>query len=337
MTNRKEKTPITDFITDQPELQSWLRDFSAHLNAGSEDSESVVQLPETFAKGFAKVFEIEKGLTYRMVNYRLNTDFHFKKEPAQEFYLILYFYQYSDCTSLYCKINDTVIVDIVDEKYSSLLMTNSQATQELRVSNGTYVEGLTIQITEAWLQDKIVDPRTANYEIFKARNIFQTFLNPKSQKLLNEIFAKDIPSNVPELYLNNRISRLLENFLEKILNSGIYETNLPSSDSDAQNLRRIESYLVENYTSEFPSVEVLAKKAYMSATKLKCLFKKAFGVGMYEYYQKNRMHKAKELLNSGDFSVTEVGEMIGYKNLSNFSLAFKKEFGFLPRNYDKIN
>lgn len=335
MTNRKDKH-ITDFITDQPELQTWLRDFSAHLNAEAEESNLVVQLPEAFAKGFAKVFEIEKGLTYRMVNYRLNTDFHYKKEAVDKFYLILYFYQYSDCSSLYYKINDTIIVDINDERYSSLLMTNSQATQELILSTGTYVEGLTIQITEEWLQDKIAHPRTANYEIFKERNIFQTFLNPKSQKLLNEIFAKDIPSNVPELYLNNRILRLLENFLEKILNSGIYENTLPSSDSDVQNLLRIESYLLENYTSEFPSVDVLAKRAYMSATKLKSLFKKAFGVGMYEYYQKNRIHKAKELLNSGDYSVTEVGEMIGYKNLSNFSLAFKKEFGFLPKHFDKI-
>jgi AraC-like DNA-binding protein len=76
--------------------------------------------------------------------------------------------------------------------------------------------------------------------------------------------------------------------------------------------------------------------ALMSATKLKNIFKKAFGMSMYEYYQKNRMHKAKELLCSGKYSVSQVGVMIGYRNLSNFSNAFKKEFNYLPKDFNKI-
>ena len=77
--------------------------------------------------------------------------------------------------------------------------------------------------------------------------------------------------------------------------------------------------------------------AFMSPTKLKKLFKNAFGAGMYQYYQRNRMHKAKELLFSGEFSVSEVGDMIGYQNLSNFSNAFKKEFSYLPKDHQKIS
>jgi hypothetical protein len=55
-----------------------------------------------------------------------------------------------------------------------------------------------------------------------------------------------------------------------------------------------------------------------------------FGMGMYEYYQKNRMHRAKDLILTRKHSVTAVGTMLGYQNLSNFSNAFKKEFNFLP-------
>lgn len=333
--NKDKKT--TNFVSEKPDLQNWILDFSAHLNADTDSGEEVLNLPKEFASGFAKVIEIEKGLTYRMVNYRLNNDFHYKREPANKFYLVIYFYHYLDCTHLQFKINDELIVDSTDEKYSSLLMSNSLSSQELKVSKGTYVQGLTLQLTEEWLKDKIAQPNTANYSIFKEKNVFQSFLNPKSKKLLAEIFAEDIPSNLPELYVNNRILRLLEEFLEKILSYGITGNKFPASDKDAQNLLRIESYLLENYTEDFPSIEKLARMAFISPTKLKTLFKNAFGVGMYEYYQRNRMHKAKEMLITGEYTVSEVGEMIGYQNLSNFSNAFKKEFDNLPKDYEKIS
>ena len=333
---RKNST-TNNFVSINPDLQNWLLDFSAHLKTETDSAEEVINLPENFANGFAKVIELEKGLTYRMVNYKLNTDFYFKSEPAEEFYLIIFFYQYSSCKHLQLKINDQMIVDSTDEKYSSLLMTNSLTVQELFVSKGTNVQGLTLQITEDWLKEKIAQPATANYSLFKERDIFQSFLNPKSQKLLNEIFADDLPSNLPALYINNRILRLLEGFLEKILSYGLSGDSFPSSDKDAQNILRIESYLLENYDQEFSSIEKLARMAFMSPTKLKKIFKSAFGVGMYEYYQRNRMHKAKELLNSGEYSVSQVGDMIGYQNLSNFSNAFKKEFNYLPKDYDKIS
>ena len=332
-----EEKNTTNFVSAKPDLQNWLLDFSAYLKTHTDSTEEVLNMPKEFASGFAKVTELEEGLTYRMVNYRLNSDFYYKREPADKFYLIIYFYHYKDCTHLQFKINDELIVDSTDEKYSSLVMTNSFSRQELKVSSGTYVQGLTLQMTEEWLKEKIAQPNTANYSLFKEKDIFQSFLNPKSKKLLTEIFADDIPSNLPELYVNNRILRLLEGFLENVLSYGITENKFPASDRDAQNLLRIESYLLENYNEDFPSIEKLARMAFMSPTKLKTIFKNAFGVGMYEYYQRNRMHKAKELLNSGEYTVSEVGEMIGYHNLSNFSNAFKKEFDYLPKDSDQIS
>jgi AraC-like DNA-binding protein len=68
----------------------------------------------------------------------------------------------------------------------------------------------------------------------------------------------------------------------------------------------------------------------MSESKLKKLFKQSFGMGLYEYYQKNRMHRAKEFILSAKYSISQVGSKLGYQNLSNFSAAFRKEFHCLP-------
>ena len=50
----------------------------------------------------------------------------------------------------------------------------------------------------------------------------------------------------------------------------------------------------------------------------------------YEYFQKQRMQKAMTLLKSGEHSIKDVGYTLGYANLSNFTLAFKKVYGVLP-------
>lgn len=333
MSTEKAKASM-NFTSRRAELEEWIRDFSQHLKTNPD--KNIVIYPESFATGFAKVYPIEAGLTYRLVDYRLNTDFVFTREPDNNFFLIIYLYQYSDCEKLSVTIDNTVIIESREKDYSSLLMTNSLVSQRLELKKGTYVKGLTIQITEEWLKEKIAQPNTANYALFKEKKVFQTFLDPKAQKLLTEIFDENNNSATPLLYINNRVLQLLEAFLENILKNGISGNTFPASAKDVQNILKVESIIREHYNSPFPNINKLARVALMSETKLKNVFKKAFGIGMFGYYQKNRMHRAKELLCSGKYSVSEVGVMIGYQNLSNFSNAFKKEFDYLPKDFNKI-
>lgn len=333
MPPRKQKETI-QYVSSQPDLEEWIRDFSKHLKAHPQ--KNVVIYPKSFANGFAKVYNMEDGLTFRIVDYELNTDFVFDRQPSTEFYLIIYFYYYSNCKRLSLQINGRTIVENEEDDYSSLLMTNSLAHQKLQLTKGTYVKGLTIQLTEQWLMNKIEHLGKLNHKLLREKDVFQSFIKPKSQKLLGEIFSKSARAAVPRLFIKTRVLRLLEIFLEDILKNGLDANVFPSSGRDVLNILKIEQFLYENYRSQFPSINTLARMACMSPTKLKQVFKKAFGVTLFEYFQRNRMHKAKALLQTNLYSVSEVGELLGYQNLSNFSTAFKKEFGVLPRNADRL-
>jgi AraC-like DNA-binding protein len=329
MNTVKEKKSIV-YVSRHSELEGWIRDFSAYLKAHPD--RNAIIYPEEFATGFAKVYTIEPGLTYRIVDYHLNTDFVFTRESSKRFFIIIYFYQYSNSDHLLFTINGEKVVE-ASGNYGTLLMTNSSLSQRLEVSKNTDVQGLTIQITDKWLQDKIDRQHTSDYSMFREKKVFQSFITPKSQKLLSDIFAEN-KSFVPSLYMNTRVLRLLESFFDKLLRENT-KNFFPSSTEEAVNILKVKSILLENYQSGFPNIENLARIALMSSTKLKRIFKKSFGMGLYEFYQKNRMHKAKEILDSGAYSISEVGYMVGYKNLSNFSNAFKKEFGSLPKDFKK--
>lgn len=332
MHNVKEKKSVK-YLSRQGELQNWIHEFSLHLKTYPEGNKNTIIYPKEFATGFAKIYTIEPGLTYRIVDYQLNTDFISTRETSRDFFLIIYFYRYSNCTRLVFTINDQKIIDTSDGDYSTVIMMNTHLTQCVEIKKGTYAQGLTIQVSEKWLRDKISNQNVFNYDFIKQKEIFQCFLNPKSQKLLTEIFAEN-KSFVPSLYLNNRVTRLLEIFFDNFLKKGV-ENNYPSS-IDAGKLLKVKSYLLENYDNGFPQIDYLARLALMSTSKLKKDFKKSFNMGMYEYYQKNRMHVAKELLFSEKYSVSEVGDKVGYKNMSNFASAFKKEFNHLPKDFKKI-
>ena len=74
----------------------------------------------------------------------------------------------------------------------------------------------------------------------------------------------------------------------------------------------------------------LAKTIFLSKTqvhrKLKALMNKSTG----QYIHFVRLHKAKEFLESGEMTVTQVAMEVGYKELSYFSKLFSELFGVSP-------
>lgn len=331
---REEKHYSVQFEIDKPDLQSWFENFSTHIDASKK--EGYTELPPAFATGFAKVKQVEEGYAYRIADYTLNNDFIYKTAPSANSFLFIYFYKYSSLQFLYYKADDELVVDSREPRFSSLLLTNSQVSEELRVSKGTHVQGLTIQLSRQWIQDNVASPNEALQKFFFEKKVFQALLYPKAQKLMDELFDKTVEKLIPGLYTTNRVSRLLESFLKKILKNEYSVNVLPPSKKDVENLLRVENYLCKNYRAGFPGIEKLAQLAFMSQTKLKKDFKNAYGKPLYEYFQNHRMHKAKEYLASGNYSVAEAAIEVGYRNLSNFSTAFKKQFNYLPKDFLKL-
>ncbi len=325
------QTPIAPLTLryNQCDLDNWLHSVSSHLNLKLTDNR--FEYPDKLAKGYAKVQLIEPGFSYRLVNYKLNTDFDCICQPATHFNLVIYFYQVNSSDSLLFEVGNNRI-ETTEKSYRAIIMSNSRLRQKLSLKKGTQVQGLTIQLTDAWLVEKIQISNKKYYDLLKQDNFIQDVLTAKQQKILADIFNHE-ESGMPELFVNSRILRLLENFLENILKTNMLEPRVSISSNDFKSILKIEGLLLENYNEEFPKIENLARIALMSESKLKKIYKQAFGMGLYEYYQKNRMHKAKEFLNSGAYTVSQVGAMLGYKNLSNFSAAFKKEFDELPKDH----
>ncbi|RXG32399.1 hybrid sensor histidine kinase/response regulator transcription factor [Leeuwenhoekiella marinoflava] len=78
------------------------------------------------------------------------------------------------------------------------------------------------------------------------------------------------------------------------------------------------------------NVENLAEELSLSRSQLYRKIKALTGQTANEFIRKIRLQKAKELLENGEESVSEVGYKVGFSSPSYFTKCFKNEFGQLP-------
>lgn len=98
------------------------------------------------------------------------------------------------------------------------------------------------------------------------------------------------------------------------------------------NAEDIKDYIDKNYFQEI-KLSMFTEKYYLSKVYIMKLFKQDYGMSIYEYVQKVRMEKAKELLKDPKINIQNVSQMVGYSNNNYFSKAFKNYYHLSPSSY----
>lgn len=92
-------------------------------------------------------------------------------------------------------------------------------------------------------------------------------------------------------------------------------------------------YIHKNYAKELISIAGLSKMCGITPEYLRKIFKSFYGTAPLSYINNLKISRAKELLESGMYSVSEAAEMSGYSDISHFSREFKKATGVCPSEY----
>ena len=108
------------------------------------------------------------------------------------------------------------------------------------------------------------------------------------------------------------------------------------SSLEDQFLKNVSDSISENLSNEYFSVEELALAIGYSRSQLFRKLKAITGKSPLDLIKEQRLHYAKELLEKGAATVSEVAFEVGYSNLSYFSRSFKKEFGVLPSALPRV-
>ena len=169
-----------------------------------------------------------------------------------------------------------------------------------------------LDLSKLWFQEIIADPGIKYYfdkmeEEFRGR---KPYFKTRMQGLILELMG----------YLaGNYTTERTEDADECLRSYG----------SDFEYVRLAIDYITENAHKNLTAEEI-SRFVGLSQYHFMRVFKKVTGSTLIDYINNFRCDKARQMLLSGDYSVTEVALSSGFNNTSYFAKVFKKHTGSLP-------
>jgi AraC-like DNA-binding protein len=106
------------------------------------------------------------------------------------------------------------------------------------------------------------------------------------------------------------------------------------TDADLQKLATVRETILKNVRYHY-TIPYLAHAAGLNEFKLKTGFKAVYGQPVFDFLTDNRMKLAVQLLETGNYSVSEIAYRCGYNHPTNFCAAFRRRFQLRPTDYKK--
>lgn len=298
-------------------------------------SNNTLVIPEEIGKGYIKNITLSSGLHCLLSNFILNQDLYMQRSRTGEEFYVLRIDEVFISDTLMVKIDNDYIWENKQER-ASVFLSSSLFDFAYLATAGSTIKSINVLITRKWLAQylniKSLDNLLQKYLELKTRSFNFAPFDIDYRNLFSEVMDEnDLPMR--RFIIENRIMLMVEKFLNQLyqkLHQLDEAEKVHLSHDEVKRLMEVESYLVKDLSTPPPPISFLSRVAAMSATTLKNKFKKLYGKNLYEYFQTSRMHKAKVLLMSHKYSIREIGNLLGYSNLSNFASAFKKEFKKLP-------
>ena len=99
---------------------------------------------------------------------------------------------------------------------------------------------------------------------------------------------------------------------------------------DREFLNKVKNILADEMSNSQFNVNDLCRRLAVSRTVLYNKTKTLTGESPNDFIRVVRLNKAKELLESHKYMISEVADMVGFSDPKYFSVCYKKQFGVSP-------
>ena len=134
------------------------------------------------------------------------------------------------------------------------------------------------------------------------------------------------------LTYSNNINSMREHIISAI--NEICEKTVPHNNLQ-QFQEKILGYIQTNYNSPNLNVDSIGYSFDMTPDYISKIFKEMNGESLVDYINKYRLSKAKELIISKKYTMSDISSMVGYNHVRTFNRVFKKYEGITPTMFKK--
>jgi len=272
------------------------------------------------ATGFVKLIKLPNGLEVLVYDYIPARDILFhRKKTAREYFAL--------------RLDE--ISGNKEAAKSSVFFGNTLHEWYHMAAANIHQKNVNIILSRDWLQKLLgredKGDTILNFISLKSPMYHYELLDVEYRRLVNELSDTAIDKDFEGFIVQNRVMLIIERFFTRLYKKiSDVNTNIKMSAEDIVRLKLVEQALLKDFSIPPPGISQLSRIAAMSPSKLKMLFKKMFGLPVYQYFQKNRMNKAKAMLLSKKYTIQQVADELGYNQINDFSKTFRKTFEQLP-------
>ena len=145
-----------------------------------------------------------------------------------------------------------------------------------------------------------------------------------------------LPDQNSPLGAEQMICCYLEQLLINILREVTMQNNRAVTGEDfvaAMELVKNINRYIDEHLAESITVEKLCDEFHYGRTKLFNVYKKVAGMGVNAYITRQRLERARQMLEQGNCTITKIAEQLGFSTPQYFSAKFSAAYGCTPSQY----
>lgn len=279
-----------------------------------------VFLSAEHGEGFFRLLKFPGGIECLIFDATFNMDVQLLQKKIKEENLVI-------------RMEDDSMDDELTEKATLQLNKTNQKWIFLS-SKGQRISGINLLFPQNNMQNYFGNSHSGheiNNYLNLMNNLYYTeTMDSEYKKLFGEIFYQE-KTVFTNFIIYNRLLQIWERVFSRLYRkiSGTTGSSNFSSD-DIQRVKEAEAFLVSDFSEQPASLDLLAKKAAMSTSKFKIIFKEIYGMPPVRHFQNKRMLKAKSMILSKQYSITDIINELGFEKKAVFLAYYKKAFGEIP-------
>jgi len=311
----------------------WVEPFAKQLE-GKVDGNFII-VPESIQTGTRYILDCGEGIIAYYIDVKYHKNLHLIQKNLSNDFVGIYY----NLTEGEASVSTTNFMNDVGRWKYNLAVIDGALESDYHVKKGSTTFALSLFIKKSMIRlfavknnihfpnlDKITDP---------AKNTMVRFdrMSSNSFHILNDLRKLKVGGPVFDLNLRGSVHMLVSNYLKKIAANRIIIQTV--NKTDLNKIIVTQMFLIENIREPFPSIHIMATMANMSDSKFKNLFRKITGMTPNAFFMDNKLILAREMLESKQFSISQVSDELNFTNNSYFASKFKEHFGLSPKIYLK--
>lgn len=239
--------------------------------------------------------------------------------------------------------NEGSILRLLDNDYElekdSIVFLSPYIMHDVKNTSTSCSEEIVCQFSSEFIESIFFDKNLFSFlthNLFLKKPFFFNIKNKKAIEALShllDLFPASKSNQIAAMHVKNYTCILFSSIFED-MNVSIYSS---LATKNSLSLAEITNYLLEEIEQQNKvSLTNTAYKFGYENTYFSKTFKESFGFTFKDFVSALKIQKAKSFLQSKDYSVAKIADILNYNSPQNFCRAYKALTGISPYQYKKL-